>query len=140
MKQEASKDSFEPSKSDIQGLTANQLVVFLERVLLFPTPLPAAPAHKMGELYGFRQSQNVELVSRYCQVAMKAGDESSLDIVTGLLGRVGRMKFVRPLYAGLIKVDRGLAEKTFEKNREFYHPICRGMVEKILSEETEGGD
>lgn len=42
------------------------------------------------------------------------------------------MKFVRPLYRALVKVDRPLAEKTFEKNREFYHPICRGMVEKDL--------
>ena len=59
----------------------------------------------------------------------------------GLLARVGRMKFVRPLYKGLIKVDRGLAEKTFEQNKDFYHPICRAMVEKILqSEEAEGGD
>jgi leukotriene-A4 hydrolase len=138
--QDASTDSFEPSKSDIRGLTANQLVVFLERVLLFPTPLPAAAAHHMGELYGFTQSQNVELVSRHCQIAMKAGDESCLETVTGLLGRVGRMKFVRPLYKGLVKVDRGLAEKTFEQNQEFYHPICRGMVEKILSKETDAGD
>lgn len=47
-----------------------------------------------------------------------------------LLGTVGRMKFVRPLYRALMKVDRKLAEETFEKNRNFYHPICRGMVEK----------
>jgi leukotriene-A4 hydrolase len=49
------------------------------------------------------------------------------------------MKFVRPLYKGLIKADRGLAEKTFEKNKDFYHPICRSMVEKILSKEIEDG-
>ena len=29
-------------------------------------------------------------------------------------------------------VDRELAVKTFEKNRDFYHPICRAMVEKDL--------
>jgi len=42
------------------------------------------------------------------------------------------MKFVRVLYRGLVKVDRKLALETFEKNRDFYHPICRGMVEKDL--------
>jgi leukotriene-A4 hydrolase len=140
VKEEQSKGSFEPSKSDVKGLTANQLVVFLERVLLFPNPLPAATARKMGQLYGFTHSQNIELVSRYCQIAMKAGDESCLDTVTSLLGRVGRMKFVRPLYRGLIKVDRVMAEKTFEKNKEFYHPICRGMVEKILGKDREGAN
>ena len=129
-------EAFEPSKSDIEGLTANQLVVFLERVLLFSHPLPASAARRMGELYGFIESQNVELVSRYCQLAMKAGDQSCLETVTSILGRVGRMKFVRPLYKGLMKVDRALAGKTFEKNREFYHPICRGMVEKILEKDA----
>jgi leukotriene-A4 hydrolase len=49
-----------------------------------------------------------------------------------LLGQVGRMKFVRPLYRELVKVDRTLAVETFERNRGFYHPICRGLVEKDL--------
>jgi leukotriene-A4 hydrolase len=49
-----------------------------------------------------------------------------------LLGKVGRMKFVRPLFRSLNKVDRSLALETFAKNKDFYHPICRGMVEKDL--------
>ena len=49
-----------------------------------------------------------------------------------LLGKVGRMKFVRPLYRLLEKCDRDLAVKTFEKNKDFYHPICRQIVEKDL--------
>lgn len=32
----------------------------------------------------------------------------------------------------LSKVNRGLAVATFEKNKDFYHPICRAMVEKDL--------
>jgi leukotriene-A4 hydrolase len=39
---------------------------------------------------------------------------------------------VRPLFKLLEKADRELAVKTFEKNRDFYHPICRQMVEKDL--------
>jgi leukotriene-A4 hydrolase len=52
--------------------------------------------------------------------------------VAALLGHVGRMKFVRPLFRELNKVDRPLALETFERHREFYHPICRAMVEKDL--------
>ena len=132
-KTEVGEDApFKPSKHDIEGLQANQLVVFLERALLFPNALSAKDAQRMGELYAFTKSKNVELSSRYCQIAMKARDESVLGLVTELLGRVGRMKFVRPLYRGLIKIDRRLAEECYEKNRDFYHPICRGMVEKDL--------
>jgi leukotriene-A4 hydrolase len=31
-----------------------------------------------------------------------------------------------------LKVDAPLARETFEKNKDFYHPICRNMVEKML--------
>lgn len=42
------------------------------------------------------------------------------------------MKYVRPLFRALNKVDRSLALETFAKNKDFYHPICKGMVEKDL--------
>ena len=42
------------------------------------------------------------------------------------------MKFVRPLFRLLNEADRGLAVATFERNKDFYHPICRQMVEKDL--------
>ncbi len=86
----------------------------------------------MGKVYGLVDTQNVELKSAYYQIAMKAKDTSSYQAVAELLGTVGRMKFVRTLFRTLTKVDRELALKTFEKNRDFYHPICRQLVEKDL--------
>ena len=68
----------------------------------------------------------------YYQIAMKAKDASAYQGVAELLGQVGRMKFVRPLFRNLNKVDRDLALKTFGGDRNFYHPICRQMVEKDL--------
>lgn len=63
---------------------------------------------------------------------MKAQDTTSYQGVADLLGEVGRMKFVRPLYRSLNKVARDLALETFEKYKDFYHPICRQLVEKDL--------
>jgi len=86
----------------------------------------------MGKAYSLTNSRNVELSSRYLGIGLVAKDESVYEPAAELLGKVGRMKFVRPLYKKLEKVDRKLALKTFEKNKDFYHPICRGMVEKDL--------
>lgn len=36
-------------------------------------------------------------------------------------------------FRALKNVDRQVAVETFEKYRDFYHPICRGMVEKDLA-------
>ncbi|PTU18651.1 hypothetical protein P175DRAFT_0442722 [Aspergillus ochraceoroseus IBT 24754] len=124
--------SFKPQASDIQGLTANQIVVFLEQVLQFEKPLAADLSKLMGEVYGLAKSENIEVSNLYLQVGLKAGDESVIQPTTELLGKIGRMKFVRPLFRTLQKVNRPVAIETFEKYKDFYHPICRGMVEKDL--------
>ncbi|KAI4179962.1 MAG: hypothetical protein LQ348_005284 [Seirophora lacunosa] len=132
----ASSDSkgkvFEPRPEDIEGWMANQVVVFLERIQGFERPPSKEAVHVMGQTYGFAASENVEIVSRYLGLGLMAGSEEVKGPTVDLLGRVGRMKFVRPLYRRLNEVDRDLAVKTFEKNKDFYHPICRGMVEKDL--------
>lgn len=88
----------------------------------------------MGKAYSLTSSRNVELSSRYLGIALMAKDTTAYQPTADLLGKVGRMKFVRTLYKKLNKVDRQLALETFEKNKDFYHPICRSMVEKDLAE------
>ncbi|KAK7687503.1 hypothetical protein QCA50_009380 [Cerrena zonata] len=48
------------------------------------------------------------------------------------LGTVGRMKFVRPGYILLKKVNKDYAIKVFKVHQAKYHPICRSMVQKDL--------
>ncbi|KAJ5851932.1 Leukotriene A4 hydrolase [Penicillium soppii] len=124
--------SFKPDINDIKDLTANQLVVFLEQMLLLEKPLSPEVSKLMGDVYKLAKSENIEVSNLYLQVGMKAGDDSVIEPTTELLGRIGRMKFVRPLFRNLQKVNRPVALETFEKYKEFYHPICRGMVEKDL--------
>ncbi|KAL2178000.1 peptidase family M1-domain-containing protein [Thermothelomyces heterothallicus CBS 202.75] len=123
---------YTPSPSDISSWTGNQVLVFLNAVQDFEEPLTVEQSQNLGKIYGLADSKNAELKSAYYQIAMKAKDTSSYPGVAELLGNVGRMKFVRPLFRSLNKVDRELALKTFEKNRDFYHPICRQLVEKDL--------
>ena len=71
--------------------------MFLERVQEFAPPLKVDDVELMGEKYGFAKSQNVEVVSRYFRVGLRAEDPAVYGPTAELLGRVGRMKFVRPL-------------------------------------------
>lgn len=105
-------------------------MVFLETIQSNPTPLTQAQSQLLGTTYSLAGSKNVEISSRYFEIGLAAKDESVYQPTAELLGTVGRMKFVRVLYRALIAVNRKLAEETFEKNKTFYHPICRGMVEK----------
>lgn len=88
---------FEPQEKDIEGWMANQVVVLLERIQDFEKALSKEAVHVMGQTYGFFKSKNMEIVSRYLAVGLKAKSEEVLEPTVELLGRVGRMKFVRPL-------------------------------------------
>ncbi|PGH14820.1 leukotriene A-4 hydrolase [Helicocarpus griseus UAMH5409] len=132
------ESGFTPASTDIKGLDANQLVVFLEQVLLFEKPLTAEQSLLMGDVYGLAKSENAEVSNLYFQVGLKAGDRSVIEPTATLLASIGRMKYVRPLYRALEKLDRNVAIEIFEKNRDFYHPICRGLVKKDLFGDKSG--
>jgi len=124
---------FNPSEKDIEGWTANQSVVFLERLQSSAsTNLSSMDIILLGKLYDYSTSSNVEVTARYLSLGLIVKDQSFFKPTATLLSSVGRMKFVRPLYRLLAQCDRDFAIKTFEKNRSFYHPICRSMVEKDL--------
>jgi leukotriene-A4 hydrolase len=123
----SSKTSFKPQKSDIDGWMANQSVVFLESCQAFAESFSAEDVHLLGETYGYtsQATKNIEVVSRFLTIGLRAKAQETYLPTTELLGKIGRMKFVRPLFRLLEKADRELAVKTFEEHREFYHPICR---------------
>lgn len=125
-------ERFQPKAEDINGWSANQILVFLDRIQDFSPPLSKQQSQMMGSTYGFASSGNVEVVARYFQIALKCEDESVYKPTAKLLGEVGRMKFVRPLYKHLNVANRTLAVETFEKNRDFYHPIFGSLLEKDL--------
>ena len=127
--------SFEPSPSDIAGLQANQLLVFLAYLQDHSALLSAADVRCMEDTYGLGASRNLEVATAFLSLALQCGrpDKAVLDRTVEVLGLIGRMKFVRPLFKGLKKMDAKLAAETFERYREFYHPICRNMVTQLLA-------
>ncbi|KAL9608633.1 MAG: hypothetical protein Q9167_006554 [Letrouitia subvulpina] len=92
-----STSRFQPRASDIASWTANQTIVFLQRVEDFKPPLGKEHVREMGKVYKLMDSRNVELVTRYFTIGLISRDEEVYAPTVDLLGRVGRMKFVRPL-------------------------------------------
>lgn len=48
---------------------------------------------------------------------------------TGLIK--GRMKFCRPIFRALFKVDNKLAVDEFVKAKNAFHPIAKKLIEKV---------
>lgn len=83
-----------------------------------------------GEYLRFDQSTNAEIKFRWLMLCLICGERK--EQAAAMASSVGRMKFARPLYRALMKVDLDFAVKTFKENESFYHPICRKMVSSDL--------
>ena len=121
----SSSTDFKPRESDIKGWVSNQSVVFLEKLQSFSDKFSPENVRLLGATYGYTTTQNIEVLSRYLNIGLMAKAPETYHPSADLLGRIGRMKFVRPMFRLLNAADRDLAVKTFEKNKDFYHPICR---------------
>ncbi|KAK6341377.1 hypothetical protein TWF696_008455 [Orbilia brochopaga] len=122
---------FAPSANDLDGWTANQKVVFLDRLLGYDA-LAKADVDLMGKVYGFDCSGNMEVVFRFYGLALKARHERFYQPAASWVQTIGRMKYCRPTYRALAACDRELAVKTFTEREMWYHPLCRSMVRKDL--------
>jgi len=122
-----------PAK-DISAWSTAQKTCFLDAILskceTRNKPLPVPTVKLMQNAYNMNESQNSEILFRFCMISIEAGDETIVPIVLRFITTQGRMKFVRPLYRALFKSDVGkeIAVKTFLENRDFYHPIAAKMV------------
>lgn len=128
-----------PSPStNISTWSSNQITCFLDTLLSDGRPLKLSTIQAMNDSYGFAGSRNSEILYRYCQLAIAAGDESILPIALHFITTQGRMKFVRPLYRALFLSPMGkdAAVETFLKKKDFYHPICSKMIAADLSIEV----
>lgn len=107
--------------------------MFLEHLLELK-PFPHKTIEQMEATYHFSKTKNCEITFRWQLLCLIANYTKIFPDVVAFITRVGRMKYVRPLYRQWIKADGGLAiaKDTFTKNKTFYHPICSGMVAKDL--------
>ncbi|EPY50631.1 leukotriene A-4 hydrolase [Schizosaccharomyces cryophilus OY26] len=130
----SAKSSQDPNrfkKDDIEGWSAGQLSLFLD-VLFEADAFPHNYIAAMDSAYSFSSSRNAEISFRYFKLVLKSEYRPLYDLVVEQVGKVGRMKFVRPTYRLLNQADRELAVKTFRKYSGFYHKICAGLVKKDL--------
>lgn len=126
------QEDYIPDVKDTASFTANQTIVFLQAIQNFLSPLSVERSQLLGTTYNISSSKNVEVKSAYYLIALRAGDRKEFPGIVELLGSVGRMKFVRPLYRKLNEIDRDLAVKTFEKNKDFYPSTTKGQLKKDL--------
>jgi len=89
------------------------------------------------DTYELDTTQNSEVKFRYLQLCLRNPEASFAHFgAVAMATAQGRMKFTRPLFRSLaLQGDpRGyvLADQTFKRHKDQFHPICRKMVEADL--------
>ena len=99
---------------------------------------PPVPGRLLAELDGRYQltaSTNPEILRLWLTAALSSGYPAAVPAAVDLLGRVGRLKYLKPLYGALAgnPATRALARECFQRNRGRYHPIAVTVIGARLS-------
>jgi hypothetical protein len=104
-------------------------------------PVPAGLLAELDGRYHLTASANPEILRLWLTAALRSGYPAAVPAAVDLLGRVGRLKFLKPLYDALASNPdtRGLARECFERNRRRYHPIAVAVIGARLGQAAGGG-
>jgi len=112
------------------GWTTQEWLHFINEL---PNNLAADRMAGLDAAFNLTRNGNAEIAFAWYMKAVKAHYSPAMPAIADFLGRVGRGKFIYPLYEELSKQgERAFAERTFESSRPLYHPIAQRRVEELL--------
>jgi leukotriene-A4 hydrolase len=110
------------------------LQYFLD-VLQTKPPLSVQVLETIAKLYSFNKTENAEIRYRWFRLCLRGKWSNSYPLVTELLSREGRMKYIVPLYRELCECGeegRAVAIATFTAHKQFYHMVAAKKISNIL--------
>jgi Leukotriene A4 hydrolase, C-terminal. len=98
------------------------------------TPLSPERIKNLDTTYQLSLSKNSEIADEWYRISIASDYEEAFPMMEQFLMRVGRKKFLEPLYAEMIKTEKGkkMANSIFEKAQKNYHPQTASRIEKII--------
>ena len=121
-----------PTEADVKGWTPAEWQLFLDGT---PRTLAAAELERLDARFKLTEAKNAEIFVSWLVLALQAGFTRVAPAAVDFLGKVGRMKYLKPLYGELAKRadTKAAARACFEANREKYHPIARQVLSGLLT-------
>ena len=113
-------------------LSSTEWNLWLDRL---PRPMPRDFCEALDQRFPFTSTGNMEVKVSWLRVALSSGYDDVLPEVRRVLGTVGRMKYLVPLYAALLERTEtaALARSIFEQAAPSYHPIARAVLKGRLA-------
>jgi aminopeptidase N len=121
-----------PEAQQVAAWTPTEWQLFLDA---FPRPAPADACTQLDARFSLSRAKNPEVQVAFLVLACESGHGASyLAQVEDVVSRLGRMKYLRPLYAGLAKhaATKASASALFAKLQGRYHPIAQHVIAGVL--------
>jgi aminopeptidase N len=122
-----------PSPSQVAEWSPNELLVYLQHV---PRPLDEASCRWLDEALGLTGRGNYEILVEWLTIAVASDYEPVFERVREVLTRVGRMKYLRPLFKslGAHPRTRSLAREIYALAAPTWHVLSRRLVESEMEQ------
>jgi hypothetical protein len=122
-----------PAPEQVATWSPNQLLVYLQHL---PRPLDAASCGWLDEALGLTARGNYEILVEWLTIAVTSDYEPVFGRVREVLTRVGRMKYLRPLFKalGAHPRTRALAREIYAAAAPTWHVLSRRVVESVMEQ------
>jgi leukotriene-A4 hydrolase len=115
---------------------AGELLVFLQHL---PRELGHEALAWLDQNFSLTKRGNYEILVEWLTIAAGSEYEPVFDRVREVLLEVGRMKYLRPLYAALGRHPRtrALAKEIYAEGKSSYHILSRRVIESVMQKYDE---
>lgn len=120
-----------PTAEQAARWSPSELLVYLQRL---PRRIDEAGCRDLDARLGLAARGNYEILVEWLTIAAGSDYEPAFPRLREVLTKVGRMKYLRPLYTALGKNPRtrALAREIFASAREGYHALSRRVIEFVM--------
>jgi len=123
-------DGTKPGALDTKGWTTHEWLHFLRKM---PEALTVDQMSLLDKAYDFTNSNNSEIADLWYVLAIRADYKAAYPAVDNFLGKVGRRKFLSPLYDEMMATGKEqMAREIYLKYRGNYHPLAQNTFDRSV--------
>jgi leukotriene A-4 hydrolase/aminopeptidase len=111
--------------------TTHEWLEFLRKM---PPALSVNQLKKLDDAFNFTKSGNSEIADLWFIMAVRANYTPAFPAMEEFLSKVGRRKFLEPIYKEMMKTPHGkeMAVRLYHQYRKNYHPLAQESLDKMI--------
>jgi leukotriene-A4 hydrolase len=120
------------TKADYYKWTTHEYLQFLRKL---PRTITVEKMRTIDQRFEFTKTTNSEIAFEWYMLSLHTKYAVAYPAIEKFLMRVGRKKFVKPIYSQMMKDDiqKNMAIAIFAKAKETYHPATTKAVTEIIT-------